>query len=568
MAETVGFHVERTIPELEQIRRLNLCTQDEISTIIKKRKDLEHKLERSEKVLNDYMEYINFEVELIKTIKSRRDKFRVFEKKDDIEYSITKRITKLYRMALVYFKSDVNLWMSYINYCTQTRFLNVVTEAYKQMVNVHGDKVWVWRKAAKWELSEMKNTEGALVILRNGIHHHPESKELYIEAFSLELQSALPRDKTAEDAGDRKEKAAIRAQVHFETSLNRIGNDVDYMISLLDIATQYDFTEKLQQKISEHLLTNCWKSELMWYTMAQRELAGHHYDKDANANKNCTSLCLSVFKAAIEIVPTAKMYEYYIDNLADLYKKKSSLKSTLKEVLIEGEKAGKLLEKHYKLWVDLQDDRHKQLEILVSATAAHPEAVNLWISRLQMHISLNQNSEVSTISQEAIKTLKENSLPIYKLLIQYHTLFNTEYNEIKTIFEEGIAIDQDPKICLELRPLYLEWVCLTKNLKTAREEYDKIKKHTPHCLQLHKKMIHLEMGRVNGILVTAVRAVHKIACEQFGKNRTDVWFDYIKFERNHSPELVAQIYSDAKNTLIDSLVSTFMSEYALLNASA
>lgn len=82
------------------------------------------------------MEYINFEIELIKTIKLRRDKFRVFEKKDDIEYSITKRITKLYRMALVYFKSDVDLWMSYINYCTQTRFLNAVTEAYKQMVNV------------------------------------------------------------------------------------------------------------------------------------------------------------------------------------------------------------------------------------------------------------------------------------------------------------------------------------------------------------------------------------------------------------------------------------------------
>lgn len=34
MAETVNFHVERMIPELEQIRRLNLCPQDEISYVI------------------------------------------------------------------------------------------------------------------------------------------------------------------------------------------------------------------------------------------------------------------------------------------------------------------------------------------------------------------------------------------------------------------------------------------------------------------------------------------------------------------------------------------------------
>lgn len=413
----------------------------------------------------------------------------------------------------------------------------------------------------------MKNTEGALVILRNGIHHHPDSKELYIEAFSLELQSALPRDKSGEESGDRNEKAALRAQVHFETSLKRIGDDVHYIISLLDIATQYEFTEKLQQKISEYLLTNCWKSELMWHTMAQRELTGHHYDKDTIITNNCTNLCLAVYKAAIEIVPTAKMYEYYIDNLTDLYKKKSNLKNTLKEVLLKGQKAGKLLEKHYKLWVDIQDDRQKQLKILVSATAAHPEAVNLWISRLQMHISLNQGTEINTVSQEAIKILKYNSLPVYKLLIQYHTLANTEFLEIKAIFQEGIGINKDPEICLELRPLYLEWLCLTKNLKTAREEYDKIKKYTPYCLQLHKKMVYLEMGRVDGILVNVIRGVHKIACEQFGKNRTDVWFDYIKFEKNHSPELIAQIYNDAKNTLMDSLVSTFMSEYALLNAS-
>lgn len=84
----------------------------------------------------DFLTYINYEVKLIREIKLRRDKFRISEKKDEIEYSVTKRVTKLYKMALSYFKSDVKLWMSYINFCTQTRFVNTVSEAFKQMLQV------------------------------------------------------------------------------------------------------------------------------------------------------------------------------------------------------------------------------------------------------------------------------------------------------------------------------------------------------------------------------------------------------------------------------------------------
>lgn len=157
MSESVGLHMEHMIPELEQMKRIGLFKPEEIkyirylihqclcillkslfySDIIRKRKEFEYKTERTMKEKQDFLRYINYEVKLLREIKLRRDKLRIGEKKSDIEYAIAKRVVKLYQIVLSYFQSDVRMWMSYINFCTQTKFTTVVTQAFKQMLQVN-----------------------------------------------------------------------------------------------------------------------------------------------------------------------------------------------------------------------------------------------------------------------------------------------------------------------------------------------------------------------------------------------------------------------------------------------
>lgn len=428
---------------------------------------------------------------------------------------------------------------------------------------VHGDKIHLWKHAVKWELEEMKNIDGALNILKLGLHHHPSSKELYTEAFNIELQFGAQKSKSTDAEIEKQQKSVARAEVMFQTSLKPIGDDVEYIISLLEIASKFDFTKTLQKTIIDYMIKNCWKSELMWHTMALRELQGKHYDENKD-NQSRIQLCLAVYKSAIKVVPTISMWEKYLDTLIDLYTKKKKLKETLELVLQEAFQAGFLLEKHYKTWIDMYEDEQERNEILIKATGALPQSVNLWIARIKHHIQQNDESKIWSVSKEAIQILKEHSLPVYKLLIQYGTLIKVNnYNEIKSLFDEGIIKERE--ISMELRPMYLEWLCLAKNIKVARQEYEKIANYTPYCLELHKKMIYLEMGKPGTVAVNLIRNIHKLACQQFGQSRTDVWLDFIRFELSNKAENISDIYNQAKTTLNPSLTDTFMSEFALLH---
>lgn len=54
-------------------------------------------------------------------------------------------------------------------------------------------------------------------------------------------------------------------------------DSVQFYIDLLSIAKEFDFTDKLQNRIVNHLLSEYRNDELAWDTMARRELEGFSY---------------------------------------------------------------------------------------------------------------------------------------------------------------------------------------------------------------------------------------------------------------------------------------------------
>lgn len=52
-----------------------------------------------------------------------------------------------------------------------------------KMLQVHHDKPKCWHIAACWELEENKNKDTARQFLLRGLHVHPTSQLLFIDAF-------------------------------------------------------------------------------------------------------------------------------------------------------------------------------------------------------------------------------------------------------------------------------------------------------------------------------------------------------------------------------------------------
>ncbi|KAF4523914.1 hypothetical protein B566_EDAN012265 [Ephemera danica] len=73
MAECVQYRCEEMMPELEQMEKLKLFDKLEIRAIVKSRKDNEYKIQKRGKIKEDYLKYIQNEMDLLKLIRLKRE---------------------------------------------------------------------------------------------------------------------------------------------------------------------------------------------------------------------------------------------------------------------------------------------------------------------------------------------------------------------------------------------------------------------------------------------------------------------------------------------------------------
>ncbi|XP_012284127.1 U3 small nucleolar RNA-associated protein 6 homolog [Orussus abietinus] len=588
MAEFVEKRCEDMIPELEQMERIKLFDKNEIREIAKKRKEYEYKIQRHTKCKEDYLRYIQYEMDLLKLVKQRRDKFGITQKKSSIDYAIANKVNHLYEEAIMKFQEDLRFWVAYMKFCKHVRFYNSVSRMIGRMLQIHQDKPKCWYIAARWELEENKNTENAKQFLLRGLHFHPESRLLYTEMFRLELAEAPAEVKTEDDQKDERKQSTDdmpielkRAYIIYQQASKHV-KDVKFVIDLLNIMKEYPDTDKLQNKIVNGLVEDYSHEPLMWDTMARRELEGlvrpcSEESKLGITNTEQTtprdriSLCNEVYQTAIKKIKTEEMWSLYIECLLEINQDIGSLpnfkRKLLKTALIQAHNAKKLKEKYYVYWIGMlnndQKDENSQKklhEVLCWATEAIPDSVSLWHMRLKHYFATDQEDSASAAFTEAIKRLREKSLPIWKMKLLYVQAKDPEKTE--EVFKA--ALQAEPAIAKDFKPKYIEWLVLTKNIQMARKVYKALCMEPPFGLELHKKMENLELMQPEIILKHA-RKPYEMAILHFGNNNVNVWIDYITFEMKHSdPKNVADLHSRAVKTLDSTLVDTFISKFSLL----
>ncbi|KAJ3194354.1 U3 snoRNP protein [Irineochytrium annulatum] len=200
MAESVQFHLERMLPELEDLEERGVFKKPEIKAIVKRRTALEYALHRRITRRADYLRYIEYETNLekLRRKRKRRLKLDIVTTRNNAnannhsnvtlsDFSIVRRIHHLYQGALKKFPGDINLWLQYFEWSRSTGSSRALGRTFAKALSLHPGKPPMWILAAKWEFEENANMTAARVLLQRGIRVNAESTSLWLEYFKLEL---------------------------------------------------------------------------------------------------------------------------------------------------------------------------------------------------------------------------------------------------------------------------------------------------------------------------------------------------------------------------------------------
>lgn len=185
----------------------------------------------------------------------------------------------------------------------------------------HSDKADVWIRAILWEYNENYNDERVRGLLLRAQQLHPESSKLYLTFFQIELENKREVDESL---------ALQHAKTIYTSAKNKI-KDFNFYKEILEIADKFAYATSIQELILHDLREQFQQDELMWHTIAQRELNGLPTDtsidriKQENEDKINTEdsldikqeersslqkrieSCVEIYEEAVKAVSSKKM---------------------------------------------------------------------------------------------------------------------------------------------------------------------------------------------------------------------------------------------------------------------
>ncbi|XP_030025221.2 U3 small nucleolar RNA-associated protein 6 homolog [Manduca sexta] len=564
MAELVNQRIEDMINELEQMRRVNLYSEEEIKEISRKRKEFEYHIQRRVKQKEDYVQYIAYELALLEDISLRRKQTKLSEKKKEIEYSIAQRLNRLFKQFIYRFQNDVQVYFEYIRFCRGVGFKQAISGIIGQMLQVHGDKPNMWLMASKWESEEENNLENAKGFLIKGIQRHPDSEALYLELFYIELIELTFKIETDEE----KEKQIRRADVVWRNGLKNISN-VSYLFKLLDLCMKYDVKGEILEGIKQEIWTRR-NNKDVWPYIASKELQECHWKEieefvdDEYDFPPVVNNFIAVYEEALQKFPEESLCTKYIHDLLGLSDNvcvESQKIEAVKHAWMYGHDNGLLSSDMYSFGIEMLKLENKMsenelVEMLETALKRNSKHRHVW----QELLLLNKDDEKKMVSilQDATKKVKtDDAVCLYNLVLD-----NVQSNTtLKNLYKKFQSCEN--AVLLEVKPKLLQKMYEHNGLKAAREMYDDLIRTPPTQIDVHTTMIDIEKSQ-DKINIKNIKKCYECLVQHHGSDNVGIWADYMNFEiDNGNASAAPGIYRRAVATLKKELVDEFIKTQAL-----
>ncbi|NXP13698.1 UTP6 protein, partial [Thinocorus orbignyianus] len=568
-----------------------------LRAVLKKASALEHKIQRRALRKEDFINYIQYEINLLELIKKRRARIGYSFKKDEIENSILHRVHSLFKRAIGKWKEDVQLWLSHVAFCKQWNAKHQLSKVFSSMLAIHPNKPALWIMAAKWEMETRLSSESARHLFLRALRFHPECPKLYQEYFRMELMNAEKQRKEKKqferakmDLGEFNYSEEIlngeMARIIYRDAAQKI-KGVKFHLDVLSIAKLFDFTQDLQKEILERhgvfsLQTKFADDPLTWDYLARRELelgplqSTKHTTKQMKVSEMTQreERCSAVFEEAVRAVPTEDMWKYYITFCLERYNRKTNseglkqkrLERTL-SVFNKAHESNLLPEALYKQWLQLLLESNlseKAVEVAEAATKRFSLSVETWQVRLQVLIQL-KSDDVTQCFEEAVKHVKsKGTLPLWTLWVEWSEGTKSK-EDTEALYQRSLcAVTHAESVTMKEK--YLDWTYRNGGYKKVRRVFNSLCENRPFSLDFFRKMIQIEKEQ-ESCKMLHLREYYERALREFGSTDSDIWLDYIKEELSHpqgKPENCGSIHWRAMKMLQGDLVEDFISKHTLL----
>uniref|UniRef100_H2QCM5 U3 small nucleolar RNA-associated protein 6 homolog n=2 Tax=Pan TaxID=9596 RepID=H2QCM5_PANTR len=582
MAEIIQERIEDRLPELEQLERIGLFSHAEIKAIIKKASDLEYKIQRRTLFKEDFINYVQYEINLLELIQRRRTRIGYSFKKDEIENSIVHRVQGVFQRASAKWKvSDQVRSMIYL--CRN--------KVFSAMLAIHSNKPALWIMAAKWEMEDRLSSESARQLFLRALRFHPECPKLYKEYFRMELMHAEKLRKEKEEF----EKASMDVEnpdyseeilkgelawIIYKNSVSII-KGAEFHVSLLSIAQLFDFAKDLQKEIYDDLQALHTDDPLTWDYVARRELEIESQTEEQPTTKQAKAVevgrkeerCCAVYEEAVKTLPTEAMWKCYITFCLERFTKKSNsgflrgkrLERTM-TVFRKAHELKLLSECQYKqLSVSLlrYNFLREALEVAVAGTELFRDSGTMWQLKLQVLIE-SKSPDIAMLFEEAFVHLKPQvCLPLWISWAEWSEGAKSQ-EDTEAVFKKALlaVIGADS---VTLKNKYLDWAYRSGGYKKARAVFKSLQESRPFSVDFFRKMIQFEKEQESCNMAN-IREYYERALREFGSADSDLWMDYMKEELNHPlgrPENCGQIYWRAMKMLQGESAEAFVAKHAM-----
>ncbi|TDH16054.1 hypothetical protein EPR50_G00015900 [Perca flavescens] len=590
MAEIVQHRIEERIPELEQLERVGLFTKKEVKSIIKRATALEYKLHRLIVNKEDFIAYIQYEINVLELIKKRRAHIHYQFKREEIEFPVIHRINSVFRRATNKWKDDVQLWLSHVAFCKKWATKGQISKVFSAMLAIHPDKPALWIMAAKNELEDRNSSESARHLFLRALRFHPDNKKVYQEYFRMELlhceklrKQKKELEKAEMDLGEYEFSPEILsgklAEVVYRDATGKI-KEAEFVISLLNIAAIFDFTKELQDFILQDLQANYTEDSLTWDFMAKRELEAPGAGEELQTAKGRASdinrreeRCCQVYEEAVKSLSTEPMWTCYVAFCLERLKRKTNVQE-LKEkrqerqlgVLQRAHDSSLLKEEYYKNWLQIllsSGDAEGAASVAMAATQRYSQSVSVWSLSLRTLMQLG-SGDVGRLFQEALTHVNpKESLPLWQLQVQW-SMANQSPEETEAVFKRGL-LSAVAVVAMEMKERYLDWSYSTGGYKKSRKTFKSLQENRPLSKAFFTRMIEIEKEQETPKM-NNLRDYYERALQEFGTSDDDLWLNYIQEELGAfgQPENCGKIHWRAMKFLEGDSVERFTSKYILV----
>ncbi|KAG8763574.1 U3 snoRNP protein [Ceratobasidium sp. 423] len=186
--ERVHFYQEQMLPELKELEEKGIFSKPETRAILKQRTAFESALVRRVGLKSDYIKYAQYEVTLEALRKKRAARLNTTDSKSSLaDYCIVRRQFFILERAVRKFKSDVPLWVQYIELAKSNNARSLVGKLCSRALSLHPTSPSLYIIAASHELDSSLSPTGARALLQRGLRINPESVELWTEYVRMEL---------------------------------------------------------------------------------------------------------------------------------------------------------------------------------------------------------------------------------------------------------------------------------------------------------------------------------------------------------------------------------------------